>query len=1311
MRRFSLIRRLTPVILVGLFILLTLSVEGAALTVQTGSFKIDLQGKKTWTVKFGLGDGKSLSRVGYPKDSYSLAQTLKVNMTGHLGEYFSLSANLDDTKPGYLQKFELKMDTDNWDGRLGDFGTGKENFTVYNKKLLGLELTGTLGGAELNTVAGRLQGISETKVFYGNTGESEVEYSLYRDEAKLKESSYTKNIRGLQYYELAIEYVEGFTDPELEFEASGGLWDFLDQWEFGYLKGEIEEEPTKELSSGQFDVVSREVDYLVLLTSWQSLIRNRIKGYISDYNEGLPEEEKKEYPFNPGTDYELKFFEELTGYADLALGESRLQLTQYRQNRFYYLGRTTVKEEGFRLEVRRNGDWEEVDGLTGYDFNLYPEKGLMGLQFPEEFFADLENNRIRVRYQYEISGKMYSLGLSVAPNSERVYLNGNLLERNTDYSIDYETGSLLIFRDVGADDKIKVDFERARGGLGGFAQFARTMYGFSTKMTADYGLTMDVSLFQARDNAPGELSPEIPTMPNVHTVGGISAKYEENGWNALVRFAGNVNRFPSDDNARVNLPNRIVKILSLSEAGYDMTFFAHKNGFTVKGAEGWESFGPEDGLAGNNVNDGLIAGNTVFLGTNAGVTTVELSGPAPFARATNWTSYYESDGLPKGAIVGLASDGERVWAATGSEIAGTDLASLPDDSGWEEVPTDFDDDFSLLSLAHVDGYLWLGTDQGLYLYDISEGELADPEPRVEGEVKDMEVDGEVLYVATADGITRVGLDSEEEEVVKDRSVESISIGDDDVWFGTDRGFRKVGSPTSYGRKTVTAILASDSGVWAGSEGFTSDDEANLVIYELDGGLEEYFTDTTKIKGTDDDRYRSIDPNLHTDRGIYLEAKVGKKLELWSREFSLSTSFEYVQPSYSPIGKLERRDEIGAGLSLDASITDSFTIGVSSDYSISSFSTEESSWSLSNGISADWQTVVDTSTSFTWTTEEGGMTVLGLDLNLARSLWEKSLTTSLNVSASREMDADGGSRSYAGLSAKIGISPGDSTALSLNYSYPLDFGFLESRTDEKLGWKFDYSRGLQFGSDYGAKLKLSGKGNANDLLAGGGRSFKNQSEVRVDFDRVGLGSFDLTPYVSLAWKGSNYSNEITGKVSGRGTIMDLSTRTTLSRAVNLSTSSKLVEYRDILRGQVSYETGDLVPKMSYSVSRNLLTHPDFGRKSRYKGDLSLGLKWKPLSNLSSELRGGVGYKHDGGFTYTLKEIINWRLTPELTPEASLDLKYVPESEEWDFSVESEFSYPIRNRWGISFSSGFNWGIEETGEVYNSFFGSAGLQVKF
>jgi len=204
------------------------------------------------------------------------------------------------------------------------------------------------------------------------------------------------------------------------------------------------------------------------------------------------------------------------------------------------------------------------------------------LDFPGEFFESLKNKGIKATFQYEISGKVYMLGFSVTPGSEKVYLNGELLKRDTDYSIDYETGALLIFKELGPDDKVRVDFERARGGFGGFAEYGRNLYGFSTRMESDYGLVMDVSLFQARDSAPEKIPPEASTMPNVHTVAGIATKYQENGWDVGLKFAGNVNRFPFDDNKRINLPNKINEIISLSDQGYDMTLFLHNNGFTAR---------------------------------------------------------------------------------------------------------------------------------------------------------------------------------------------------------------------------------------------------------------------------------------------------------------------------------------------------------------------------------------------------------------------------------------------------------------------------------------------------------------------------------------------------------------------------------------------------------------------------------------------------------------------------------------------------------------------------------------------------------
>ncbi|MEK9149300.1 MAG: hypothetical protein AAB267_04555, partial [Candidatus Desantisbacteria bacterium] len=50
--------------------------------------------------------------------------------------------------------------------------------------------------------------------------------------------------------------------------------------------------------------------------------------------------------------------------------------------------------------------------------------------------------------------------LNIVPDSEKVYLNGNRLSKS-DYSLDYETGWLTVYRKIAASDKIHIDYEYA----------------------------------------------------------------------------------------------------------------------------------------------------------------------------------------------------------------------------------------------------------------------------------------------------------------------------------------------------------------------------------------------------------------------------------------------------------------------------------------------------------------------------------------------------------------------------------------------------------------------------------------------------------------------------------------------------------------------------------------------------------------------------------------------------------------------------------------------------------------------------------
>ncbi|MFP4135808.1 MAG: hypothetical protein ACLFTO_02105 [Candidatus Acetothermia bacterium] len=1295
------------------FLVLSISVgEVEALTVQTGSFRIDLGGEKTWTVEGGIGDGGSLSEVGYPKDSYSLSQTLKVDLSGEIGEVFSLSANLDDTEPGYLQEFELRMDTDNWDGLAGNIVAGDgDNFTVYNKKLLGLELDGALDGAGVRAIAGRLQGISETKVFRGDTGESEVEYSLYRTDAGLEETGYDESIRGLQYYELDVEYVEGFTTPEAEFRTGAGLVEFLQGWELGYLEEVITEEPEKELDSDRFTVISEEQDYLLLLEEVNTLSRSWVKDYISAYNQNLPEEEQEEYPFNRGTDLEEEFLEALKSYIRLTVGDDELEIDDYSQERFYFLGQTGVNRDGFELQVRQDGDWTSVDGLTGYGYDLFAGKGVFEVDFPDEFFSDLEGAGMRASFQYEISGKTYMLGFSVAPDSEEVYLNGELLTKDTDYSIDYETGALILFRELGPDDELKVDFERARDGLGGFAQFGRTLYGFSTSLESDYGLTADVHLFQARDSAPAELPPEVSTMPNVHSVVGVGANYQKNGWNLGLRFGGNLNRFPFDDNERVHLPNQINGVISLEDAGYEEILFLHDNGFTARRPDSWESFGTNDGLSADKVNEGLVVDGKLYLATVGGLTSVDLTGTSPFGRSDNWESYYESDGLPETELLSLASDDGRIWVGTSSGVFRFETGELGEDDPWNEIDLGELDEAAIETVSFVEEHLWLGTKDGLYLFDLEEEELVGEGPVIDSVVEDALVSDGKLLVGTPEGMTRVGVDAEEERLVEGEAVRSISTRNGEIWFGTDRGFKKVDETASYGKERVTALLVTGESIWAGSRGRNLDDDTELTVYQLAEGLNRYGVEETGIEGIDENRYRSIDPGSHTDRGIFLSGEAKKDLDVWSREVSFSSDFEYYQPTYTAIGRRERKDKLSTGVRVEAEVTDNFSLGLGTEYSVSSLSTGFEDWTVTNRISGYWKALVDGSAEFTWDTGGKGRTDLGLVLGLDKTFWNENLTTALNVTADRRLSSSGSTTDSVTLASRFSVSPWGTGNIGLDYTYPLTFGSLEKAESEKLTWNFDFSRDFPINPDYAVNFSLDGEGNLDKPSLEGFNSSDSKVGIELTPGELSVQDLDLSPSVSFSWEGDSSSNQLSGKLDGEVLLGNFSSNTSLSRNVRYPIGSRLVEYEDKVQAGVSYEFEEMTPDVSFRLSRNLLTHPDFGRKTKYSSNLSLGTRWELAPGLNNRLKTGVSYKAEDGWSYNLEDSLSWKINSKLSPELDFGLDYFPGSGEVDVNTETEFSYPFRDRWGVSFVSGVNVGFDDSGELYSSYYGSAGLMVEF
>ncbi|MBE3598777.1 MAG: hypothetical protein IMX02_08285 [Limnochordaceae bacterium] len=360
----------------------------------------------------------------------------------------------------------------------------------------------------------------------------------------------------------------------------------------------------------------------------------------------------------------------------------------------YFLGNTGVQPDSLSVEVERTGAQPEPADGHGLSWTLFAEEGVLRVVYPhslDEFKTQF--SALRVRYRYTVSEGIYALGISVAAGSEKVYLNGELLRRETDYTIDYESGVLVLLRNVGPNDRLQVDFEYFRGGLGAATEYNRNVFGVRAAWTPTDRWKLSAEVFFEGDEPRPLVEPErARTMPNSHTVVALSGAYRaaqsghavrgqsggQGPWAQLdVAFSRDVN--PFDANARLPQLNEVYAIAGSAAPGAANSsawvLLGHRAGLTVGeldpagGEPRWHRYTTAAGLSGltvyaiapavqGTVSDSswpgspLPAGSTSaaawVLGTESGLTLI--SSPAghdlPFDTTANWERRYTSQGLP-----------------------------------------------------------------------------------------------------------------------------------------------------------------------------------------------------------------------------------------------------------------------------------------------------------------------------------------------------------------------------------------------------------------------------------------------------------------------------------------------------------------------------------------------------------------------------------------------------------------------------------------------------------------------------------------
>lgn len=1253
------VKRFVPCMLVCLVVLFSIGASAQ----EDESYSVQLDGRKTWTLRWGLGDALGLAASGLSAGQLTLDQTLAVDISGEALSILSVEAHFDDRQSDSLQSLAIYLDTERLDGVLGDFvAVGLGGFAAYGKKMKGLQLEYTLGDAVLTGVGSKLEGVSESKTYVGQKAHEEITYSAYSTADPPKLRPYKRQIDGLYAYPLIVFYVEEFSEVRLSFDASESLRSVLTQYGLDYLSDVLAENVSFALEEWEYRVVGEEQQVLLLSEDVIDLVRDRLEAAIDLYNEAndLSNEDAKEYPFSRNTAYELGFLEAVATHVRVSVDAEEHPILDAARYRFYDLGREGVVTGSLSVEVSPDGvafDLITSPAYVEYGAEVFSEAGILEVEFPEEFFTD--ESAIRVDFDYMITGGVFMLGLSIIPDSDRVSVNDAPLERDVDYMIDYEIGMLVLLVEVEETDVIRVDYERFSGGIfGSAADYATYFYGLTLDWPISEHLTVQASVLQSAEDPGSVTDPEsVRTMPNRHTVAGVSGTISLDGFNADFLVAYSDDRFPFDDNARVNQPNEIAAIAATEE----YTFFGHHSGLTVERAGEWSTYGTSHGLAGRSIRAIAVGDETLFLGTNSGLTVVSLVGLSPLDRIGNWTNYYagEEEGLPSALVAALFFADGVLWVGTDVGLASVRLEELDESEEWLR----FDDDVELGAVSALVGdgeTLFVGTEDGLYQYSLVTEEWVRMQGSEGLRVHDLSLVDGTLYVASSRGLRsyRDGIGTG--WLVVGEEVYSVEAADGLLVFGTEAGLIDAADgEVLLADLTVTALGTVDGLLWVGTRASA---DYELTIWTYGEPVDAYGPSETGIDGRDPFGFVDAVAEEHTSEGFIERASFRRATD----GFALSGRFENLSPSYRSIGSLSRSDSTGWDLAATWELGGEADLSLSHGYDIVGRLSEEPESTMVNDLSLQWtfgpvltlnahqETSNDEAgrdgpesmyTSY-WLSLRDRFFAERLDLRIS---WSDGYTWSYELGDPRR-------DTRLSLDADATLLP--SWSAHLDWARPIRTDDGEWSGGESLtlrnGWS-GAGTGADFAVDYTFGWRRS--------VPGGSGSRDHEVEFDVDVVPFEVSAWQITPGATLGASSDESSLDVDGRLTARGRRGDLSIQGTLRGGLS-GLGEPVVRENEKLSLTASYSgIEELRPSLSYSINRQVAIY-GAQRQETIGHSLSGRLTWSP----------GEVHHDELSFALTSKGIPEDRqITARIENSYRLDLREWVGS--WWGHTAEEAAYPV------------------------------------
>lgn len=430
------------------------------------------------------------NRPEYSRTDVNMKQELQVNIRGKVGKNVDVNIDIDDTQPDKRDisiiyrgegveagpsavGYKARPGAFIQEAAFGDIQLSLPNteFVGYSRQVFGLKVTGQYNQAKLYLIASQSKGNFEVKRF---TGKTEFERKILFDTSYIRRKYYKLSFGNHKIRKDSVKVYLDTLDPKRDPATLVNLTArAFNISTFTY--------------TGQFQLLAIGKDYIVdyingIITftlPYQNIQPNWVIAvdYIDD-NSGLS---LRELLGSGNTYYVLiKDKDETPG------------VTTELLNR-YSIGRTNIiRDDGtgnFLLKITdksdrildpakdkiQPGDKPVPEYKTGNIGNIKVdfENGEIYFDDPQPFAEDCYYktpvSRYNILVEYRYRSKIYLLKPFIVPYSERITVDGKILQRNVDYWLDYDSGFITFLKEeeIKENSVIEASYEYSLLGLQG----------------------------------------------------------------------------------------------------------------------------------------------------------------------------------------------------------------------------------------------------------------------------------------------------------------------------------------------------------------------------------------------------------------------------------------------------------------------------------------------------------------------------------------------------------------------------------------------------------------------------------------------------------------------------------------------------------------------------------------------------------------------------------------------------------------------------------------------------------------------------